>query len=538
VKLWIESIKKDNFSIIQLFIVMELKKLDLEIEEIQTILEGKENLSEELHTQQKEILSEMKKIGIEKLPYSYSSLSRFVDPKTMNIHYNKHYKGYVEKLNKAIENIKRSDMDLEEIIRSISRFNKIVRNNAGGAFNHALFWKMLSPTKQTIKGEVLERIKKDFGSYNEFKKSFIEKASSNFGSGWCWLIISKSGKLKIVITPNQDNPLMNIIEDGGFPILGLDLWEHAYYLKYQNKRDEYVKNFFSAINWEFVNSLYLSKTEKEIKESKSYKQIISESRESMGCNSTQTKEINKLFSTNPEVKYKFMNTINSILKDVFPEYWKEKGQYETNSMSGIYDFESKGRSVINKLNTNYSAFCILMNDLNVYLKSVNKEKISFSPSDKQQQIKEIERFCNYLELLKNRIFNLETSKTLQEIFEKLKQTNRLGDIREDKTIIQLKKIFNTDNVKKIGGLGSEQDMISGVDAIVIENGVEKTIQIKPFSSIRDFSNNEVVIYGVSNPKKYTTDYIAFNNDDTTIVFKNNSTKIIDGNYVFEKSNQI
>ena len=517
---------------------MELKKLDLEIEEIQTILEGKENLSEELHTQQKEILNEMKKIGIEKLPYSYSSLLRFVDPKTMNIHYNRHYKGYVEKLNKAIENIKRSDMDLEEIIRSISRFNKIVRNNAGGAFNHALFWKMLSPTKQTIKGEVLERIKKDFGSYNEFKKSFIEKASSNFGSGWCWLIISKSGKLKIVITPNQDNPLMNIVEDGGFPILGLDLWEHAYYLKYQNKRDEYVKNFFSAINWEFVNSLYLSKTEKEIKESKSYKQIISESRESMGCNSTQTKEINKLFSTNPEVKYKFMHTINSILKDVFPEYWKEKGEYETNSMSGIYDFESKGRSVINKLNTNYSAFCILMNDLNVYLKSVNKEKISFSPSDKQQQIKEVERFCNYLELLKNRIFNLETSKTFQEIFEKLKQTNRLGDIREDNTIIQLKKIFNTDEVKKIGGLGSEQDMISGVDAIVIENGVEKTIQIKPFSSIRKFSYNEVVIYGVSNPKKYTTDYIAFNNGDTTIVFKNNSTKIIDGNYVFEKSSQI
>ena len=228
---------------------MKLKKLEAEIEEVQSIIEGIENKNEKLLTEQKEIIEEMKKIGIEKLPYSYSSLQRFIDPKTMNVHYNKHYKGYVDKLNKALEKVKGADLELEEIIRGISRYNKTVRNNAGGAFNHALFWKMLTPKRQKIKGEILEKIIKDFGTYEEFKKQFIEKAKTNFGSGWCWLIISKSGKLKIITTPNQDNPLMNVIKDGGYPILGLDLWEHAYYLKYQNKKDEYIDKLFLVINW-------------------------------------------------------------------------------------------------------------------------------------------------------------------------------------------------------------------------------------------------------------------------------------------------
>ena len=124
---------------------MKLKKLEAEIEEVQSIIEGVENKNEKLLTEQKEIIEEMKKIGIEKLPYSYSSLQRFIDPKTMNVHYNKHYKGYVDKLNKALEKVKGADLELEEIIRGISRYNKTVRNNAGGAFNHALFWKMLTP---------------------------------------------------------------------------------------------------------------------------------------------------------------------------------------------------------------------------------------------------------------------------------------------------------------------------------------------------------------------------------------------------------
>jgi Fe-Mn family superoxide dismutase len=517
---------------------MKLKKLEAEIEEVQSIIEGIENKNEKLLTEQKEIIEEMKKIGIEKLPYSYSSLQRFIDPKTMNVHYNKHYKGYVDKLNKALEKVKGADLELEEIIRGISRYNKTVRNNAGGAFNHALFWKMLTPKRQKIKGEILEKIIKDFGTYEEFKKQFIEKAKTNFGSGWCWLIISKSGKLKIITTPNQDNPLMNVIKDGGYPILGLDLWEHAYYLKYQNKKDEYIDKFFLVINWEFVNSLFLSRTEKKLNEEKLMNQILTEGQKSEGCNSTQVREINRLFSTNPQVKYKFMNTINGILKDVYPEYWKEKDQYEPGSMSGIYDFGTQGRSVINKLNTNYSSFCILMNDLNIFLKSKGHKPIMFSHDNKQQQLEEVERFSEYLVMLKDRIFNLSTSKTLQEIMKKLKETDARGEKREDETIIQLRKIFNTDDVNKIGGLGSEEDMISGVDAVINIDGKRLTAQIKPFSYIKEISPTEVMVFGASAPKKYKTDFIVFNNTSKTVVFKNDNTKILDGNYVFPKESEI
>jgi Fe-Mn family superoxide dismutase len=207
-----------------------------------------------------DLLTEMKKIGIDKLPYSYSSLQRFVDSKTMNIHYNKHYKGYVDKLNKALKN---NNLDLEEIIKNINKFDEVVRNNAGGAFNHALFWKMLSPKKQKPTGEILEKIKKDFGNIKKMKDEFNQTAKDRFGSGWTWLYLNKKGDLKIMSTPNQDNPLMNIIKDGGYPLLGLDVWEHSYYLKYQNKRDEYINNFWDVVNWEFVNDLFLKKTKKE-----------------------------------------------------------------------------------------------------------------------------------------------------------------------------------------------------------------------------------------------------------------------------------
>ena len=217
-----------------------------------------ENLINEqvINEQKKFILLEMKRIGIEKLPYSYSSLKSFIDAETMNIHYNKHYKGYVEKLNKALAKKEYGDLELDQIIRTINKFSKEIRNNAGGAFNHALFWKMLSPTPQKVKGELLEKINKRWGSFAEFKKRFEAAAKARFGSGWVWLVVTKSNNLKIMTTPNQDNPLMNVIKNGGFPILGLDLWEHAYYLKYRNKRDEYISNFWNVINWEFVSGLY------------------------------------------------------------------------------------------------------------------------------------------------------------------------------------------------------------------------------------------------------------------------------------------
>ncbi len=210
------------------------------------------------------ILTEMKKIGIEKLPYAYTALKPFIDGKTMNVHYNKHYKGYVKKLNKALEKRNGGDTDLENIIKSISKYSRDIRNNAGGAFNHALFWQMISPKKTKPSTELSAKLVKEFGSYSEFKKKFENTASKNFGSGWVWLVLTKNKRLKIMITPNQDNPLMNVIEGGGFPILGLDLWEHAYYLKYQSNRDEYISKFWEVVNWDFVSKMYDMKINTEL----------------------------------------------------------------------------------------------------------------------------------------------------------------------------------------------------------------------------------------------------------------------------------
>jgi Fe-Mn family superoxide dismutase len=215
----------------------------------------------------------MKKIGIEKLPYSYGALKRFIDPETMEVHYTKHYKGYVEKLNLALNKRNFGDVELENIVSTISKFNKTIRDNAGGAYNHAIFWKMLSPTIQKPKGTVLNKIEREFGSLANFKKEFEEVAKERFGSGWVWLVLTKNNRLKVMSTPNQDNPLMNDIEGGGYPLLGLDLWEHAYYLKYQNKRDIYIKKFWSAVNWDFVEKLYKMKTQKSINEMKALKKI-------------------------------------------------------------------------------------------------------------------------------------------------------------------------------------------------------------------------------------------------------------------------
>jgi Fe-Mn family superoxide dismutase len=201
-------------------------------------------------------INEAKTIGIDRLPYSYAAIRRFIDPETMKIHYQRHYKGYVKKLNSALRKKDYGDVELENIVKQISKYNTTIRNNAGGAFNHALFWKMLSPTPQTPSGPILEKIKSQYGSYRNFRSLFETASKKRFGSGWVWLVVKENGSLKIMTTPNQDNPLMNIFEFGGFPILGLDLWEHSYYLKYQNKRDEYINNFWEAINWKFVNELY------------------------------------------------------------------------------------------------------------------------------------------------------------------------------------------------------------------------------------------------------------------------------------------
>ena len=322
-------------------------KIKLITEEIQNV-EKQEN--ETL------FLNEMKKIGIDKLPYSYSALKQFIDAETMNYHYNKHYKGYVDKLNAALKNKDYGDLELEEIVKSISRFNKTIKDNAGGAFNHALFWKMLSPKTQTPNGEVIKQIKKDFNTFANFKKEFETVAKERFGSGWVWLVLTKRNTLKIVSTANQENPLMNTIEDGGYPILGLDLWEHAYYLKYRSKRDEYIKNFWRVVNWNYVEDELTKNLDKTVKESKMVKEYLTEAVKSEPCSTKDKMDSKRLFNTNRAALDVYKMAIMQILKETFSDRYYAKDEYAKGQMSGIYNLEGSGRSVINYLNTNYSAF--------------------------------------------------------------------------------------------------------------------------------------------------------------------------------------
>lgn len=196
------------------------------------------------------------------LPYAYNALEPHFDERTMKIHHQKHHNGYTTKLNKAIEGTDLEKQSIEQILGSISKHSAAVRNNAGGFYNHSLFWRILSPNGGGQPQEVTRIFKglnMAFGGYDQFKKKFTEAATSQFGSGWAWLCVDEPvGDLYICSTPNQDNPLMDVNEYEGIPILGLDVWEHAYYLHYQNKRAEYVDAFFNLINWKVVEERYLA----------------------------------------------------------------------------------------------------------------------------------------------------------------------------------------------------------------------------------------------------------------------------------------
>jgi len=200
------------------------------------------------------------------LPYSYDALEPYIDAKTMEIHHTKHHAGYVNKLNAAIEKYPELEKySLEELLRNLESIPEdirtAVRNNGGGHFNHSLFWEIMKKEGGgEPKGELLNAIKRDFGDFNSFEEKFANTAKTHFGSGWAWLSLSRFGKLYVFSTPNQDNPLML----GFIPILGLDVWEHAYYLKYQNRRVEYVDNWFNVINWDKVLENY-KKALEEIK---------------------------------------------------------------------------------------------------------------------------------------------------------------------------------------------------------------------------------------------------------------------------------
>jgi len=190
------------------------------------------------------------------LPYAPDALEPHIDKATMEIHHGKHHQAYVTNLNKALEGKPEADSSIEDILTNISKFAPAVRNNGGGHYNHSLFWTLLSPNGGgEPTGELAEAIKSTFGSFEDLKTKISEAGATRFGSGWAWLIVA-DGKLAVTSTPNQDNPLMDIAEVKGTPILGIDVWEHAYYLKYQNRRPDYLAAIWNVINWDKVAELY------------------------------------------------------------------------------------------------------------------------------------------------------------------------------------------------------------------------------------------------------------------------------------------
>lgn len=471
------------------------------------------------------LITEAKKIGIDKLPYGYDSLTRFIDEKTMDVHYNKHYKGYVKKLNDALSKKDYGNVELEDIIKSITRFPKTIRNNGGGAYNHSLFWKMLSPEKQNIKGEILTKINKEFGSYNNFKKEFTEKAMERFGSGWAWLVLTPNNRLKIMTTPNQDNPQMNDIDGGGFPLLGLDLWEHAYYLEYQNKRDEYIKKFWDVVNWEYVNEVLKSKLKSKLKESITTKKVI-------------TEQVEPLLP-NGRVNYKFVQEMLSkvypkcspeIIKDYSPNKHSDSpcyGKIDTNDcktnfgvIGGKYAVSQRGGvgewSVVNWFDANTR----ISDKILEFFEKYNRDNLDFG---------------TWMNRMKNLLFGEDGkfTKTLADIImnpQTKKGTLDSGSNRENLAIELLNSKYKNLDVLRYCD-GDTRDKYNGQDMMVTKNGVSKYIQVKP---TRDLFESEIdggVNYIFKSKNKYKPEniqiFVFIDNKDNYIFFDFENVEILD-----------
>ena len=191
------------------------------------------------------------------LSYAFDALEPSIDAKTMEIHHGKHHGTYVSKLNDAVKGTPLENLSIDQVMKKIGSNSPAVRNNGGGHFNHSLFWEWLSPKGGGApKGDIGAAIIKKFGSFDKLKEDFTAAALNRFGSGWAWLSLNGAGELFVSSTPNQDNPLMDIAENPGIPVLGLDVWEHAYYLKYQNRRPDYVSAFWNVVNWDIVEQRF------------------------------------------------------------------------------------------------------------------------------------------------------------------------------------------------------------------------------------------------------------------------------------------
>ena len=191
------------------------------------------------------------------LNYAYNALEPNIDAKTMEIHHSKHHQAYVTNLNNAIAGTDAEKLSIEDICKNISKYPMAVRNNGGGHYNHSLFWEIMAPNAGGMPtGKLASAIESDLGGFDKFKTDFTQAGATRFGSGWAWLCVKADGKLCVCSTPNQDNPLMDIADCKGTPVLGIDVWEHAYYLNYQNRRPDYMNAFFNVINWTKVSELY------------------------------------------------------------------------------------------------------------------------------------------------------------------------------------------------------------------------------------------------------------------------------------------
>ncbi|MFZ6010000.1 MAG: superoxide dismutase [Bacteroidota bacterium] len=194
------------------------------------------------------------------LPYAFNALEPHIDARTMEIHHGKHHNAYVTNLNNAIAGTDAEKLGIEDILKNISKYPAAVRNNGGGHYNHSLFWTLMAPNAGGAPtGALADAINSAFGNFDEFKTKFAAAGAGRFGSGWAWLIVDGNGKLQITSTPNQDNPLMDVAEVKGTPLLGLDVWEHAYYLNYQNRRPDYITAWWNVVNWNEVAKRFTAK---------------------------------------------------------------------------------------------------------------------------------------------------------------------------------------------------------------------------------------------------------------------------------------
>lgn len=201
-------------------------------------------------------MTTINKLEFHNLPYAYDALEPFIDKMTMEIHHSKHHKAYYDNMMNAVKGTDMEGKTLEEVFANMSKYPAAVRNNGGGYYNHNLYWEIMKVNGGKPSAKLETAIMKTFGSMDELKKQFTDAGKTRFGSGWAWLSVDKDGNLFVSSTPNQDNPLMDVADKKGTPILGMDVWEHAYYLKYQNKRPDYTEAFWSVINWEAVSKKY------------------------------------------------------------------------------------------------------------------------------------------------------------------------------------------------------------------------------------------------------------------------------------------